>query len=88
MTQIWKMNYMNGDQVILKLRHKQTGTNDGASNVIVNTNKNEQLTKINLACIKISHLNINGLRNKIDLLNQNCMIMIKFVYLKPKFLTL
>ena len=62
------MNYINGDQVILKLRHKQIGTNNGASNVIMNTNNNEQLTKNNLACMKIAHLNINGLRNEIDLL--------------------
>ena len=68
MTQVMKMNYMNGDQMILKLRHKQTETNNGASNVIMNTNNNEQLTKNNLACMKIAHLNINGLRNKIDLL--------------------
>ena len=72
MTKVRKINYMTGDQVILKLRHKQTGTNNGASNVIVNTDNNEQLTKNNLACMKIAYLNINGningLRNKIDLL--------------------
>ena len=44
---------MNGDQMISKLRHKQTGTNN-----VVNTINNEQLTKNNLACMKIAHLNV------------------------------
>ena len=68
MAQVRKMNYMNGDQVILKLRQNQTGANNGASKVIVNTSNNEQLTKNSLACMKIAHLNINGLRNKTNLL--------------------
>ena len=37
-------------------------------NVIVNTINNEELTKNNLACMKMAHFNVNGLQNKTDIL--------------------
>ena len=61
---------LEGDHVIFKMHYKRTGTNNGVyipKNRLNRTN-NEQLNTIsNLSDIKIAHLNINGLRNKVDL---------------------
>ena len=69
MTQITNNKRTNGDHVIIK-RHTKTSqslvtsTTQAKSDII---HKKPQLA--NLASMKIAHVNINGLRNKVDLLN-------------------
>lgn len=66
-------NSINGDRVVIKWRQKQKISEKSASisqttNILTTDNTNGQSRFNNLASMKMAHLNINGLRNKVDLL--------------------